>query len=57
VVSAFVVPAGERPPPEALLEFAAQHLAPFKRPRVVQFVDCLPRNALGKVVKHQLVSG
>jgi acyl-coenzyme A synthetase/AMP-(fatty) acid ligase len=35
-------------------EFAAERLAPFKRPRIVHFVDALPRNALGKVVKHEL---
>ncbi len=37
-----------------LLELAAGQLAPYKRPRAVVFVDALPRNALGKVVKAQL---
>jgi malonyl-CoA/methylmalonyl-CoA synthetase len=53
-VTAFVVAAGENPSDQALLEFAAQRLAPFKRPRLVHFVDALPRNALGKVLKHEL---
>ena len=29
-------------------------LAPHKRPREVRFLDELPRNAMGKVVKQKL---
>jgi malonyl-CoA/methylmalonyl-CoA synthetase len=54
VVTAFVVPTGPGPPAELLLTFAAERLAPFKRPRLIHFVDTLPRNALGKVLKHEL---
>jgi malonyl-CoA/methylmalonyl-CoA synthetase len=54
VVTAFVVPIGEQPEPDALLAFAAEELASFKRPRLLHFVDALPRNALGKVLKHEL---
>jgi malonyl-CoA/methylmalonyl-CoA synthetase len=54
LVTAFVVPSGDPPTPESLLSFAADQLAPFKRPRLVHFVDTLPRNALGKVLKHEL---
>jgi malonyl-CoA/methylmalonyl-CoA synthetase len=54
LVTAFVVPAGERCAPDALLAFAADQLAPFKRPRQVHFVESLPRNALGKVLKQEL---
>ncbi len=39
---------------DALLAFAAEHLAPYKRPRRVRYVDALPRNALGKVVRAHL---
>ncbi len=39
---------------EELVAFAAQGLAPYKRPKEVVFVDALPRNALGKVVRAQL---
>jgi malonyl-CoA/methylmalonyl-CoA synthetase len=54
VVTAFVVPSGDAPPAESLVAFAAEQLAPFKRPRLLHFVDTLPRNALGKVLKHEL---
>jgi malonyl-CoA/methylmalonyl-CoA synthetase len=54
VVTAFVVPAGGRRDKQPLLGLAAEQLAPFKRPRIVHFVDSLPRNAMGKVLKHEL---
>ena len=41
---------------EGLQEFCAERLADYKRPRQLQFVDELPRNATGKVMKH-LLSG
>jgi malonyl-CoA/methylmalonyl-CoA synthetase len=55
-VTAFVVPADPDAPPdrEELLAFTADRLAGFKRPRLVHYVDALPRNALGKVMKHRL---
>jgi malonyl-CoA/methylmalonyl-CoA synthetase len=39
---------------DALLAAAAEQLAPYKRPRLVRITDELPRNALGKVLRHQL---
>lgn len=41
--------------PETLAAHAAAHLAGYQRPRRVVLVDDLPRNALGKVVKAELV--
>ena len=38
----------------ALAEHVAALLAPHKRPREVRFVDALPRNDMGKVVKAHL---
>ncbi len=54
LVVAVVVPATDAGDADALLAFAAEHLAPYKRPRRVRFVDELPRNALGKVVRGLL---
>src|SRR5699024_1749208 len=34
--------------------FAAEHLANFKRPHTIEFVDAFPRNAAGKIVKVDL---
>lgn len=38
----------------ALRELAAEQLAPYKRPKRYAFVDALPRNALGKVVRAEV---
>jgi fatty acid CoA ligase FadD36 len=35
----------------------AQQLSVHKRPREVRLVDELPRNAMGKVIKRELMSG
>ena len=53
-VVAYVVTDACAPSAEDLLRFAAERLAPYKRPRTIRFVDSLPRNALGKVLKHKL---
>jgi malonyl-CoA/methylmalonyl-CoA synthetase len=53
-VVAVVVPAGDTVDVDAVLVFAAEHLAPYKRPRRIRVVDALPRNALGKVVRSDL---
>jgi acyl-CoA synthetase (AMP-forming)/AMP-acid ligase II len=54
-VGAFIVPRGgatlEAP---AIASFCEQRLADYKRPRHLWFVDELPRNATGKVMKHKL---
>jgi acyl-CoA synthetase (AMP-forming)/AMP-acid ligase II len=42
---------------DELQAFCADHLADYKRPRQVNFVDELPRNATGKVMKHLLAGG
>jgi long-chain acyl-CoA synthetase len=39
---------------EDILEHCRARLAGYKKPRHVLFVDALPRNALGKVVKREL---
>jgi acyl-CoA synthetase (AMP-forming)/AMP-acid ligase II len=53
VVAVVVASAAERDP-DALLAYAAEQLAPYKRPRRVRYVDALPRNALGKVLRTEL---
>jgi acyl-CoA synthetase (AMP-forming)/AMP-acid ligase II len=40
--------------PEEIMEYCRSGLAGFKRPRSVIFVDSLPRNQMGKVLKKEL---
>lgn len=53
-VVAWVVPAGPPPTAGELADHVTRLLAPHKRPRVVHFLDALPRNEMGKVVKRWL---
>ncbi|MEU6652275.1 acyl-CoA synthetase [Streptomyces sp. NPDC046900] len=52
-VTAVVVPRG-RVTEEELIAHARETLAPFKAPKRVVFVDELPRNASGKILKRDL---
>lgn len=52
-VTAVVVPRGEVTEDE-LIAHAREKLAPFKAPKRVRFVDALPRNASGKILKREL---
>jgi malonyl-CoA/methylmalonyl-CoA synthetase len=53
---AAVVTLGSGPPPDpdGLRAWAKERLAPYKVPRLIRFVDALPRNAMGKVTKPAL---
>ena len=35
-------------------EFCKQHLASYKKPKKVRFLDSLPRNPAGKIMKEEL---
>ena len=39
---------------DALIEHCRAMIASYKKPKYVVFVDTLPRNTIGKVLKHQL---
>jgi len=52
--AAFVVLAAEASETE-LLAFCRERLAKFKVPREIRFVEELPRNAMGKIVKSELL--
>ena len=54
-VGAFVVARSERAlDPDQLRTFAAERVADYKVPRSIWLIDELPRNANGKVLKHEL---
>lgn len=54
-IVAFVVGSADLKSDE-LINYVAQELSIHKRPREVRLVDALPRNAMGKVMKKQLLS-
>jgi malonyl-CoA/methylmalonyl-CoA synthetase len=54
-IVAWIVPAkGSRPPEQELVDHVARLLSPHKRPRVVRYLEELPRNDMGKVMKRDL---
>ena len=55
---AFIVPTqGTRPDVDELLTWARGHMANYKVPRMITWLDELPRNASGKVQKFRLKDG
>jgi acyl-CoA synthetase (AMP-forming)/AMP-acid ligase II len=54
VVAVVVLRSGDRPDPSELIEFCRKQLAGFKLPKEVVYVDRLPRNAAGKILKTNL---
>ncbi|WP_410650181.1 acyl-CoA synthetase [Amycolatopsis sp. cmx-4-54] len=53
-IVAWVVPEGERPAESELADHVSRLLSPHKRPRVVRYLEALPRNDMGKVMKRAL---
>ncbi len=53
-MAVIVIKKGEKATPEELMEYCRANLASFKRPRSVVFVNELPRNPMGKVLKRVL---
>ena len=54
VVAFVVLVDGESPAPEALLKYCREHLALFKCPKTVHFLDALPKGPTGKILKREL---
>jgi malonyl-CoA/methylmalonyl-CoA synthetase len=57
IVAWVVLEDGRRAEPDELSDHVANLLTKHKRPREVHFIDALPRNAMGKVMKRELTSG
>ena len=54
-VKAIVVPKGDtKPDPQDIIDFAKTRIAAFKAPKTVDFIDELPRNPSGKILRRQL---
>jgi acyl-CoA synthetase (AMP-forming)/AMP-acid ligase II len=54
-VKAFVIlKDGERTSADEIVDFCRQNLASYKKPKFVEFVDELPKNSMGKVLKYLL---
>lgn len=54
VAAAVVLRSGQAASPEELSEYCRSRLATFKKPEVVQIIEELPRNPLGKILRNEL---
>jgi acyl-coenzyme A synthetase/AMP-(fatty) acid ligase len=39
---------------EDVIAFVAEHVAPFKKVRVVEFLDAIPKSSSGKILRREL---
>ena len=54
-VKAFVVFAGgEKPDEDEIIDFCRHHLASYKKPTSIEFIESIPKNPSGKVLKRLL---
>jgi long-chain acyl-CoA synthetase len=49
-----VLKEGRRATEEEMIEFCKRHLARFKAPKSIEFVEALPKNPQGKILKREL---
>lgn len=54
VKAAVVLKAGHTVTERELIEFTKTRLARYKKPKTIEFMDALPKNTAGKVVKREL---
>ena len=55
LAKAYIVPkTGVRPDSDSIMAYCREHLAAYKVPRAVQFVDDLPKTSTGKVMRREL---
>ena len=50
-----VIKEGQSPTAEEIMVFIAGQVATFKQIRQVQFVDSIPKNASGKILRRVLI--
>ncbi|MEP6820614.1 MAG: hypothetical protein ABJA18_13850, partial [bacterium] len=57
IPKAFVVLKGETgvPTAEELMDFVAERVAPYKKIRLLEFIDKIPKSAAGKILRRVLV--
>jgi acyl-CoA synthetase (AMP-forming)/AMP-acid ligase II len=45
---------GQAPDPVAIIAYTRERIAAYKAPKSVDFIDALPRNPSGKVLRREL---
>lgn len=54
-IKAVIVPkAGETVTEEEIIQFASERLSTYKVPRIIEFIEEMPKSAVGKILKREL---
>ena len=53
-MACIVLKKGEKVSKEEMTEYIKSHMARHKVPQYIEFVDCFPMNAAGKVLKYKM---
>ncbi|NCW23018.1 MAG: long-chain-fatty-acid--CoA ligase, partial [Actinobacteria bacterium] len=56
-VAAFVVSSLQEPSREEIIAYCREHMAAYKVPSMVTFVDELPKSPIGKILRRELRDG
>ena len=55
IVKAYITPSGEpKITARDVISFSREHMAHYKIPRIVEFIDEMPRSSIGKILKREL---
>jgi acyl-CoA synthetase (AMP-forming)/AMP-acid ligase II len=54
VAADIILKPGEQLTYDEVAEFCKEHIASFKKPKVVHFVEALPKNPIGKILRSEL---
>jgi long-chain acyl-CoA synthetase len=54
ILASIVVNNGQVLTPDDVISFCSKHMAAYKVPHQIRFVDALPKNATGKVLRRAL---
>ena len=49
-----VVKPGETLTAEDVIQFSKERLAPYKIPKIIEFIDTLPKSTIGKILRREL---
>jgi long-chain acyl-CoA synthetase len=54
ILASIVVNNGQVVTPDDIISFCSKHMAAYKVPNLIRFVDALPKNATGKILRRAL---
>ncbi len=53
-MNVWVVKPGESLTADEVIQFCREKLAAYKAPKIVEFIDALPKSAIGKILRREI---